>query len=229
MKKDKMVVEEIVKYMQQQIKDGTWAINTKIPSENELCSRLGVGRGSVRAAIQRFNVLGILESQHGRGTFVRSIDMSLFGKGHYLDTALLTDMVTIRQARSLIEPEIAYEAAANATPELIANLHLLNQQLKAAVGNQEQFVRLDAQFHITLAKFIGNPIISNVMSQLLDQTICININRVFGYYGGIFFHPKIAEAISQRSCEQARNIMKTHMVSELFDPEDHKESTMSVP
>lgn len=120
MKKDKLVVEEIVKYMQQQIKDGAWAVNTKIPSENELCSRLGVGRGSVRAAIQRFNVLGILESQHGRGTFVRSIDISLFGKGHYLDTALLTDMVTIRQARSLIEPELAYEAAANATPELIA-------------------------------------------------------------------------------------------------------------
>lgn len=109
MKKDKLVVEEIVKYMQQQIKDGAWAVNTKIPSENELCSRLGVGRGSVRAAIQRFNVLGILESQHGRGTFVRSIDISLFGKGHYLDTALLTDMVTIRQARSLIEPELAYE------------------------------------------------------------------------------------------------------------------------
>ena len=62
MKKDKLVVEEIVKYMQQQIKDGAWAVNTKIPSENELCSRLGVGRGSVRAAIQRFNVLGILES-----------------------------------------------------------------------------------------------------------------------------------------------------------------------
>ena len=65
MKKDKLVVEEIVKYMQQQIKDGAWAVNTKIPSENELCSRLGVGRGSVRAAIQRFNVLGILESTGG--------------------------------------------------------------------------------------------------------------------------------------------------------------------
>lgn len=222
MKKDKIVVEEIVKYMQQQIKDGNWPINSKIPSENELCSRLGVGRGSVRAALQRFNVLGILESQHGRGTFVRSIDMSLFGKGHYLDNRLLTDMVTIRQARSLIEPEIAYEAAAKATPELIENLNLLNQQLKAAVGNQEQFVRLDAQFHMTLAEFINNPIIFNVMNQLLDQTICININRVFGYYGGIFFHPKIADAIAQRSCEQARNIMKTHMVSELFDPEEEK-------
>lgn len=222
MKKDKIVVEEIVKYMKQQIKDGNWPLNSKIPSENELCNELGVGRGSVRAALQRFNVLGILESQHGRGTFVRSTDMSLFGKGHYLDTALLTDMVTIRAARSIIEPEIAYEAASRATPELIEDLSRLNEQLKAAVGHQEQFARLDAQFHMTLAEFIGNPIISNVMNQLLDQTICLNINRVFGYYGGIYFHPRIAEAISQRSCEQARNIMKTHMVSELFDPKGEK-------
>jgi len=222
MKKDKIVVEEIVKYMKQQIKDGNWPLNSKIPSENELCNELGVGRGSVRAALQRFNVLGILESQHGRGTFVRSTDMSLFGKGHYLDTALLTDMVTIRAARSIIEPEIAYEAASRATPELIEDLSRLNEQLKAAVGHQEQFARLDAQFHMTLAEFIGNPIISNVMNQLLDQTICLNINRVFGYYGGIYFHLRIAEAISQRSCEQARNIMKTHMVSELFDPKGEK-------
>ena len=159
---------------------------------------------------------------------MRSIDISLFGKGHNLDTALLTDMVTIRQARSLIEPELAYEAAANATPELIADLNLLNQQLKAAVGNQELFARLDAQFHMTLAEFIDNPIISNVMGQLLDQTVCLNINRVFGYYGGIYYHPKIAEAIAQRSCEQARNIMKTHMVSELFDPKEHRKNAISL-
>ena len=100
---------------------------------------------------------------------MRSIDISLFGKGHYLDTALLTDMVTIRQARSLIEPELAYEAAANATPELIADLNLLNQQLKAAVGNQELFARLDAQFHMTLAEFIDNPIISNVKMCIRDR------------------------------------------------------------
>ena len=35
MKKDKLVVEEIVKYMQQQIKDGAWAVNTKI----QMCIR----------------------------------------------------------------------------------------------------------------------------------------------------------------------------------------------
>mgnify|MGYP000117428005 CR=1 FL=1 len=92
----------------------------------------------------------------------------------------------------------------------------------------ELFARLDAQFHMTLAEFIDNPIISNVMGQLLDQTVCLNINRVFGYYGGIYYHPKIAEAIAQRSCEQARNIMKTHMVSELFDPKEHRKNAISL-
>lgn len=153
-----------------------------------------------------------------QGNLVRSTDMSLFGRERYLDPGIMSDMLTVRRARSLIEPEIAYQAAARATPELIECLNSLTEQLKAAVGNQELFVKLDAEFHMVLAEFMNNPIIFKVMSELLDQTVCINSNRVFGYYGGIYYHPRIARAIAEHNCEQARNIMKTHMESELFNP-----------
>lgn len=222
MKKDKAVVEEVVSYMREQISNGSWPLHSKIPSENKLCEELGVGRGSIRAALQRFRVLGIMESQQGKGTFVRSLDISLFGKGYTLDSRIMNDMFTIRHARSILEPEIAFQVAAHATPDLIDCLNTLNEQLKAAVGKQEQFVRLDAQFHMTLTETIQNPIISNIMNQLLDQTVCLNNNRVFGYFGGIHYHTKIAHAIAQHNPEQARSMMKEHIVSELFKPTEEK-------
>ena len=72
MHKASQVTEQVMQYIKGQIAEGIWPIGSRIPSENELCKLLGVSRTSVRAALQRFNVLGILESQHGRGTFVCS-------------------------------------------------------------------------------------------------------------------------------------------------------------
>lgn len=217
-KKGGMLVEEIVKYMKSKIESGEWPVNQKIPSENTLSRELGVGRGTVRAAIQRFQVLGIMESRQGKGTFIKTSDLSLFGKGFTVDSRILNDMYTIRQARSLVEPDIAYNAAKEASSELIECLRSLHQQQKEAVGNQERFSMLDAQFHMTLAETTENPIIINFVKQLLDQTVCLNSNKIFGYYGGIYYHSQILEAISQHNPELAHKLMKDHMESELIKP-----------
>lgn len=49
---------------------GRWKPDTPIPSENVLCRRYGVSRGTVRQAIGRLVAGGLLERRQGRGTFV---------------------------------------------------------------------------------------------------------------------------------------------------------------
>lgn len=41
-----------------------------LPSESDLCDRLGVSRSSVREAVRTLSTLDIVDVQHGRGTFV---------------------------------------------------------------------------------------------------------------------------------------------------------------
>ena len=72
MSKTENVTEYIMQYMKEQITNGTWKVGEKIPSENDLCEKLGYSRTSVRSALQKYNVLGILRSEKGRGTFVCS-------------------------------------------------------------------------------------------------------------------------------------------------------------
>ncbi|OCA91569.1 GntR family transcriptional regulator [Bacillus sp. FJAT-27225] len=43
----------------------------KIPSERELTERLNVGRSSVREALRALELLGLIETRRGEGTFIR--------------------------------------------------------------------------------------------------------------------------------------------------------------
>src|SRR3954453_219126 len=43
---------------------------TKVPSERELTKELGVGRSTVREALNGLAVLGVLTIRHGQGAFI---------------------------------------------------------------------------------------------------------------------------------------------------------------
>ena len=55
-----------------QITQGQWAPGTAIPSEAQLARQYGVALGTLRQAIAVLVSQGLLERQHGRGTFVCS-------------------------------------------------------------------------------------------------------------------------------------------------------------
>lgn len=216
MNKNENITDQIMQYMKEQIVSGIWAVGTRIPSENELCRDLGYSRTSVRSALQRYNVLGVLQSQRGRGTYVISDKIYLRGerpnrldmhddelsRKHYLEW---------RQARNLIEPEIVYRVAKNASPELIERLDKINREQHEAIGDQKRYNQKDAEFHIALAEAYGNPIIENMMRELLDnQAMMIYGNEQFGFFGGIYFHVLLAEAIRKHDANRAKNLMQEH-------------------
>src|ERR1700743_3203579 len=43
---------------------------TKLPSERELMTLLGVGRSTIREAVNGLAMLGVIEIRHGQGAFV---------------------------------------------------------------------------------------------------------------------------------------------------------------
>jgi len=69
--KSTKVYIEIVKQLRQIIeKDGLKA-GDKIPSERELSERLIAGRSSVREALRALELLGLIETRRGEGTYIR--------------------------------------------------------------------------------------------------------------------------------------------------------------
>ena len=67
---------QVVDYLRENIASGAWEQASKIPSEVELMSTLGVSRGSIKKAISKLVDEGLLEQIQGKGTYVKSKDIS---------------------------------------------------------------------------------------------------------------------------------------------------------
>lgn len=57
--------------MRQRIRSGEWRRGEQIPTESELCTVYGASRVTIREAIRRLTVEGLLIRRRGSGTFVR--------------------------------------------------------------------------------------------------------------------------------------------------------------
>lgn len=84
---------EIVKQLRMMIESDNLKPGDKIPSERELTERLNVGRSSVREALRALELLGLIETRRGEGTFLRDF------RGHQLVELLSTFILQDDQAK----------------------------------------------------------------------------------------------------------------------------------
>lgn len=77
-KNDKMpVYRQIIKYVSDKIATGDWTIGSRLPSQRALAESFGVNRSTVVNAMEELLSYGILESDYGGGTRVKSNTWSL--------------------------------------------------------------------------------------------------------------------------------------------------------
>lgn len=94
----------VYKQLLDNIKAGVWKSGEKLPTEHELSRELNVSRVTIRAALQRLRSIGLVESKHGKGTFVCPNE-DLFDYSGFSDTLDLTpkEYKEIIQLREAIE------------------------------------------------------------------------------------------------------------------------------
>ena len=66
-----------VDMIRQMVLSGQLKPGDALPPERELAVRLGVSRSSLREAIRALEVVNVLETRHGSGNFVTSMDPAL--------------------------------------------------------------------------------------------------------------------------------------------------------
>lgn len=65
------VYVQVAEHMAGRIESGEWAPGRRIPPERELAEWYGVSYDSVRRATALLRERGLIETVHGRGTFVK--------------------------------------------------------------------------------------------------------------------------------------------------------------
>ena len=206
------ITEQIVDYLKENIQNGNWLVGEKIPSENQLVEILGVSRTSIRTAVQQLIGIGALESRHGMGTFVRCNDLTSVVRRFEINEEY-SDVKKVLEFRLAIEPEICLLATERITLEALGSLTQLLTAMQESVGNQKEFVQYDIQFHKEIGKASRNKLLEGSLLEVFDQTVADHeqINDVFGYKDGIYYHKQIMKAMQNGQSAKAKQLMYQHL------------------
>ena len=109
------VAEQVFEQLKDMLVKGVWKQGEKIPSENELAENFCVSRITVRQALQKLNVIGLIDTRLGEGSFVKEAEPG--DNMNALIPAILMSKDRILQVlefREIIEVESAKLAAERA-------------------------------------------------------------------------------------------------------------------
>ena len=208
------ITQQVIQYLKENIENGTWTVGEKIPSENDLTKILGVSRASIRVAIQQFIALDVLESIHGKGTFVRTNTIvGVNSSVNAINEAYYDDINQVLEFRRIIETECAYIAAQKATDETISNLDFFLKNMKNSINQPEEFIKQDMLFHEEICHATGNHLLENCLKEVFQKTVKDHkhMNEAFGYNDGIYFHTLLLSAIKDKDAKKAKSLMKEHL------------------
>ncbi|MED3687620.1 GntR family transcriptional regulator [Peribacillus butanolivorans] len=114
---------DVVESLRSMIEADSLLPGDKIPSERELSDRLNVGRSSVREALRALELLGLIETRRGEGTFIRDFQehklVELLGTFFLQDKKVQEDLA---ETKRLIEIDCLRIVAFFATAEDIKQL-----------------------------------------------------------------------------------------------------------
>jgi len=198
-------VKPVLEQFRDAIEEGLWPPGSQIPTENELVDMLGVGRGVVREALATLKAFGLIDPTPGRGTFVTR-------KPSELATwvvAIGSDNRELLEARYGIDAWINYLAARKATPEDIARISELVEQMERAVAedkSREEIVKLDGEFHDAMAKATQNSVLARlsvIMEASVQHSRRANISTKDLLDEAIRSHRELLEAVRMHDSEGA--------------------------
>ncbi len=213
--KKESVGSQVFRQLRDQVVRRVWSPGSKLPSENELSKTMGVSRVSVREALQRLASLGLLETRHGEGTFVREFSGEIFFNS-LLPLLVLdeTSIFDVLEYRRIIESGIAGLAAERATAEDLERLEESYRDMVRFSDDVAAFAGADLEFHLMLAQATGNPVLIKV-NDVIHHILSVSMEKIvtaLGMQDGLHFHRKIIDAVRAGDTRLAERLMEEHVV-----------------
>jgi GntR family transcriptional repressor for pyruvate dehydrogenase complex len=189
----------------------------KIPSERDLAVDLGISRQSIREALNRAEVMGLIEVRQGEGSFIlSSVNKSLKPPLAIIIEKEAERIFDFLEIRKLIEGWCAEKAAIEATIEDLENMEEILTQMKKVASKDKQWEELDLKFHLSFAKAAHNVIAIHMM-----ETLKTNFTPFFKFAKSMprsekvdvlwQHHYEIFTAIKQRNPKKAQKKVIDHL------------------
>ena len=210
--------DDVVAKLRSFIEEGGYKPGDRLESERELIVRLAVTRARLRKALDTLEHEGAIWRHVGKGTFIASPRV-MSGPSNL---AILSQQVTpvqLMRARLSLEPEIAREAALNASQEAVRQLRE-SRDLAMNAATWDAYEAQDDNFHRALAEATDNVLLLSLFDHLNAVRRAVAWNTVMRSstspartHSSFAEHDAIVAAIEARNPTQAHAAMRTHLGS----------------
>lgn len=150
------LTKQVRESMEALIREGEWAVGSRIPAESELTALFGVSHSTLREAVQGLIHAGLLVARPGDGTYVTASDR--------LDAAL-DERLYRAETDKILEARLAIEQAVTALAcdkRTEADLEALTAALAKCKVRSGRGIEDDMAFHALVADAAHNPILSQL-------------------------------------------------------------------
>ena len=210
-------VDEAFTKLHDLITSGQLKQGDRLPSQDRLAEQLGVSRNTIREAINKLTVIGLLSARQGVGTIINISSPS--GYIASISDHLFLESSTVREfmeARAVIEMSTVRFAVLRASEAALAELDEIVSKQKEAIetGNVEAFIRHDVEFHFSLARASGNNILLHILSavtDLMSRFIREVSHLPRAIENALSFHRTILKSIRDRDADSAERALIEHL------------------
>lgn len=209
-------VETVLKYIKDQLYSGLLQPGERLPAERRLAEKLGVGRAHVRAAFQKLEFYGIVQTFPQSGTVVAQEKMQVLER-------MITDALQIEQydfaslvyVRELLEIEAVKLCARNRTEEDLVAIEGALKECEEKFYTDER-VSKDFAYHQALARGAHNPVIASLLLVITPDVL-----RYYQRYRVCsvpseevcFEHRELLRCVREQDEEGAAEMLRRHLKS----------------
>jgi len=171
--------------------------------EQQIADLFSVSRTVVRQALNQLSRDRLVTLEPARGAFVASPSVA--------------EARQVYEVRRLVETGMVRQLAASITDAQVAQLraHLREEQQAVTQADVSGRTRLLADFHVVLARMLGNEVLAELVADLLSRSQLISLMYQSSHSAvhSQAEHEEIVAALERRDARAAARIMEQHIAS----------------
>lgn len=205
------LAQAVASQLMELITSGQLKSGERLPSETELKERFGVGRSTIREALNGLVLLGAIEVRHGQGAVVIGAPAR---EQSALDGALRSAMNSeLLEAREVMEIAIARFAAERGEEDDFRQLDELLTRAEEKVRAEGVAIPEATEFHLLLAEAAGNQIFAEFQQSIMPLLAQRGDElREEGYAEWeVGAHRAVYDAVASGDAERAGRAMARHL------------------
>lgn len=201
------------------IRARTYRVGDRLPPERVIAEQMGVSRPSVREALSALQLVGVLETRPGDGTYV----VKILDRGEAAISLLeeAESPVDALEARRVLERAIVQMAATRVAPQSLQAVAraLESLRLAASLRDYDAFTAANGPFHLAVVRMAANDLLERAVLPLIDvmqHQLAREIRRREYAYDSAFFdamtrvHADVYEALAAGDASRAVEAMDRH-------------------